>query len=95
MSEVIIDGSPLQESAEYVREKAGNYCGTSPKGINDRQVLLTALCGISGKVSPKWGHGLFGGREQSRLYCGRSTRWSYCLSCALDEMKKRIFMNLE
>ena len=55
MSEEIIDGSPLQESAEYVREKAGNYCGTSPKGINDRQVLLTALCGISSKVSPKWG----------------------------------------
>ena len=55
MSEEIIDGSPLQESAEYVREKAGNYCGTSPKGINDRQVLLTSHCGISGKMSPKWG----------------------------------------
>ena len=69
MSEEIIDGSPLQESAEYVREKAGNYCGTSPKGINDRQVLLTALCGISGKVSPKWGHGLFGrsGAKQALL----------------------------
>ena len=69
MSEEIIDGSPLQESAEYVREKAGNYCGTSPKEINDRQVMLTALRGISGKVSPKWGHGLFGrsGAKQDLL----------------------------
>ena len=31
--------------------------------------LLTALCGISGKVSPKWGHGLFGrsGAKQALL----------------------------